>query len=416
MEVLYKKDLEKSYMLIKLDNEFIMDYRMKMICKNIIKGLCPVTLRQFNNDKSLYYDISGMISVKNKYWGRKMLAHDIRAFIVGIQKLVESMKEYLLDLDKIILDFEYIYMDSESDNIYFCYYPEKEEDFFVSLHNVLNKIIEVADHSDRETVILSYGLQQLGTKDNVTISELIKFVNEEGVNKIEGAFEDENDAALNSNDVFMYDNKEENRERERKKQAGKLRVDREQVNEKRVNIKQDNKEDNKKSGIEKILEADFVSRIKKVVLNKKDRYKTLEDIEQPDCVAKEAGREIIKYNNNSTEQDSYSYEETVVLNPDIPLNGIILKAANNETNQTIIPRYFPCIIGKSSKSSDYVIENKTISRVHLKISENSDGFYIEDLNSTNGSFLNGNRLAPYHPVKINMGDKITLSEMDYIVC
>lgn len=162
-------------MLVKMEEEPSMDYQMKMVCQNTIHGLCPMSVRQFNNESILYYDISGRISIKHMYMGNKMTAPDFRDFILGLQKMLESMKEYLLDINKILMDFEYIYTDSEKKMLFFCYYPEKTEDFFTSLHKVLNTVIEFADHTDKETVIFSYGLQRLGSQENITISELVKF-------------------------------------------------------------------------------------------------------------------------------------------------------------------------------------------------------------------------------------------------
>ena len=55
-----------------------------------------------------------------------------------------------------------------------------------------------------------------------------------------------------------------------------------------------------------------------------------------------------------------------------------------------------------------------MSRIHVRIDNEADSFTIEDLNSRNGTFVNGERLNPYDKIEISIGDKITIASLDYI--
>lgn len=55
-----------------------------------------------------------------------------------------------------------------------------------------------------------------------------------------------------------------------------------------------------------------------------------------------------------------------------------------------------------------VIDDIEVSRYHAIINHNEDGFFIEDLNSTNSTFLNGRKINKSE--KIENGDLITLGE------
>ncbi len=56
------------------------------------------------------------------------------------------------------------------------------------------------------------------------------------------------------------------------------------------------------------------------------------------------------------------------------------------------------------------IPSLTVSRKHARLEKRSDGFYLSDLNSKNGTFLNGTKIAG--PTRVQPGDKIEIGEID----
>ena len=52
------------------------------------------------------------------------------------------------------------------------------------------------------------------------------------------------------------------------------------------------------------------------------------------------------------------------------------------------------LIGKNPDKADIILPSETVSRVHARIEKRSDGLYVTDLFSTNGTFLDGHRLEP----------------------
>ncbi len=49
-----------------------------------------------------------------------------------------------------------------------------------------------------------------------------------------------------------------------------------------------------------------------------------------------------------------------------------------------------------------------VSRRHARIMRREDGFYIEDLDSVNGTMLNGQLLTPFEPRALHSGDELRL--------
>jgi hypothetical protein len=72
---------------------------------------------------------------------------------------------------------------------------------------------------------------------------------------------------------------------------------------------------------------------------------------------------------------------------------------------------FGLIIGRSAKLSELVIDDKTISRCHARISYQQNQLYIEDINSLNGTKLNDVTLTAFKPIKLNSGNILTLGKV-----
>ncbi|MBL8155783.1 MAG: FHA domain-containing protein [Anaerolineae bacterium] len=53
-------------------------------------------------------------------------------------------------------------------------------------------------------------------------------------------------------------------------------------------------------------------------------------------------------------------------------------------------------------------ERSGVSRVHAALFSDVDGIYVEDLESTSGTFLNGLRLLPSRPYRLRGGDELEL--------
>ena len=59
-------------------------------------------------------------------------------------------------------------------------------------------------------------------------------------------------------------------------------------------------------------------------------------------------------------------------------------------------------------NNDIVINDREISRNHLRLLRAGDGLTVEDLGSTNGTFVNGKRIAGVTP--LNVGDMVGLGD------
>ncbi len=70
----------------------------------------------------------------------------------------------------------------------------------------------------------------------------------------------------------------------------------------------------------------------------------------------------------------------------------ILFKFNDKILKTIESDKHEIIIGRNAEN-DIVIENLAVSKLHARIVKQDEAYYIEDLNSTNGTYLNKIRIT-----------------------
>ncbi len=67
------------------------------------------------------------------------------------------------------------------------------------------------------------------------------------------------------------------------------------------------------------------------------------------------------------------------------------------------------------KASDYRVATTQISRVHVRLFCRPDGLYIEDQNSTNGTYINTKRIPAMTEQKLEKGDVVGLANEEFFV-
>ncbi len=66
-------------------------------------------------------------------------------------------------------------------------------------------------------------------------------------------------------------------------------------------------------------------------------------------------------------------------------------------------------IGRNSSENDVIINDYQVSKIHLQLFCDDHGsFFIIDLNSTNGTYVNGNRIPPAENIKLQPNDIIRI--------
>ena len=352
MDFEIKKEGNEKYLSInkvKFDEE---DYRIQMILNNNISGLLPIKIRNINNEKELLYDITAMSSLSSIFERSLMKREELLGLVMAIKKLEGALKEYLLCGDNIKLDLNYIYFKSKQRQYYFCYCPTEIDDFNLQIKMLFNQVLDHVNYNDRETVSLAYGLQEITSRDDFAVEEMLEL-----------ALKTKEEPVAMEEEVEEYDGEE----------------------------------------VEEEIKNSFFDKFKKIFHKEKEDYDEDIYIEE---------KQIEDFN---FETDNLSDEDATVLLTTNAADYIIFKSTNREPSMVIAPDKFPYVIGKSKRSSDYRVSSNVVSRVHARINYENNEFTIEDLNSTNGTFVNEERLKPHEIKNIMKGDTVKLADLEFVV-
>lgn len=107
-------------------------------------------------------------------------------------------------------------------------------------------------------------------------------------------------------------------------------------------------------------------------------------------------------------------EEGTVLLASLEKAGAIavLENLGRDGDPIEIP-YAPFVIGKHRELSDYCLLKPAVSRLHLRIDRREGVFIVTDLNSTNGTTVNGYLLQANETVSIKTGDVIFIADIGF---
>lgn len=174
MEINFKREANDSYLIIEENNSIMIDdnpeeeedayytdFHFRMITENSIPGLLSVSRQNFNGKNQFYYRISGKQSLKEAYEKKEMGRDDFMHLLLHLRDLLNTLNQYLLDSDYLLLSPEFIYVSATSGEVEFCMYPMNKKDIKKQIRSLCEYFLNHIDHEDEKVVSLAYQLYRL---------------------------------------------------------------------------------------------------------------------------------------------------------------------------------------------------------------------------------------------------------------
>ncbi|EGG81811.1 hypothetical protein HMPREF9477_01513 [Lachnospiraceae bacterium 2_1_46FAA] len=172
MESKYKRDCKHMYFILERQEFYEEDYQMKMMKENRIEGLLQVTGQGINGKSQYNYEISGKVSVKSIYEKMVIEKEELENFLRQFLNLLSQIENYLLNVNCILLEPEYIFY--EEGKYFFCYLPIEEEEFCYRFHCLTEYFVSKINHKEQEAILLAYELHKATMEENYSLEKIIE--------------------------------------------------------------------------------------------------------------------------------------------------------------------------------------------------------------------------------------------------
>ncbi len=455
MRAEYKRDMNHNYLILYGEDEINTDsYQVRMLVGNVIPSLLKCRIQGMDGRFLVYFDITSKQALSVLYEEKKMGVEDLRLIFGGFVKAMEDAAEYLMNPGQFIISPEYIYTDIEKQEIYFCMMPGYEKDIKEQFQFLTEYILPKIDHQDQDAVILGYGVYKRAMEDSFHLEhikeELYKTQGQQGTTttkaeqmKTESEQRQESED-FNPEEEGFWENEEINQEFVRDGEKSK-----------RLSLPQKigiivlvaillcgiaaitlmgylpYLETGTILGIIIVLVACvmlfvYVSKIKKKpgalrqgreeerdnpkgITGKVPTDQTDQSQNTIKSVVKSTNKPVVK-----SSQLHADYGETVVLSAGAVSGPASLVSKEPGELATIYINEDLTVIGKLETACDAVISLPTVSRIHAKIRKKEDAYYLTDMNSRNGTAVNGRLLLPDEEYQLEPEDEVAFAQARYI--
>ncbi|MCR4909071.1 MAG: FHA domain-containing protein [Lachnospiraceae bacterium] len=450
MEISYRQDINHNYMIIRKERQGELSFPEKMLLHNRIPGLLKMTIQHLNGETFYCYDIRSMQAITNFYEGRLMKFEEIRSLLAGFEECAAGMGSYLLSASALLMKPECVFRDLESNNPVFCCCPENTGETGEYFLEFARFLIDHTDPEDENAVRLSYDYYQQASDGIFSPGNLLKRQGELSTPEekspnltpsenqplpVESLWKDE------ENKDYYYGMPE--LKTEEKTPAPKKTKTPAIVLSAAVillsacifallvffpasfdftGLSRDNYL--MLGGGAALLFTAALGFLLHTVLGRRDRKN--KDAAAPE-IPEISSDPVFRFHSDTLEEEERKSEEerrslkaysgqTVLLTeysgktePEISAGTPMLIRDPEGKRELIEIEKTPFMIGKLAGHADLVIADQRISRLHACIRKEGSRFFLSDLNSTNGTFLNGRRLEQNEAAALEDGDLIRLA-------
>lgn len=407
MQTEYIKSLNCNYERILLDGKpEEKRYQYCIVGRGGIKGLLPCNLRYINGRGYLYYDITSKQNIQQIYSKKSITRDWVKDFLWGFRQVRQELERFLLDAGNILMFPEQIFQDLESQVFSFLYIPYYEGKN--GIKELMDFWVEHIDYDDDLLVTCVYHMyEQMDQNGDIYFQKQIfedaKMLEVAQMTEVGNATTQTAEAGEGTARGTQTEEIGEGAARttEMKKVAA-------QTAEKRATAQT--------MEVGEIMDYGQATDERTSTNPSKKRFFGIFDGRKKDRELRD------QYHQNMQEiMSGYAVAEDSAYDEDYGKTIYIEEpAAEREMQRKIetpkgklvaVIKDSVLTLGKKKGEADIVLEDASVSRLHARITKEKDTFFIEDLNSTNGTFKNGLQLQPYERRELEEGDEIKLGRV-----
>jgi len=403
-----------------LDASQLIDFQVEMMIYNKIPGLVPMEVRERDAHVELYYKLDGLVSLVN-YLKKSINKVEFLSILDRLTSILNTSKLYFLDGASHILRDNYVYINPRSKEVFLIYIPiSTEQDVIGALRTLIfNLVLGAEDIENQETLVKQVitllksdsftvnGFSHLKEPDIVDSEMLLKSAGELG-----GELQLPQGAGARS--------RPNNLKRMVSGFAGLIFILLAVFTGLKMNwltIK------NWTSGLDYynfiIALVILTALVALLLIIKSGRFSSnlftmqpaagINQFGQPEqCSNVNEGKVEVEMPFSLTACSNQAPDETVFLGS---YGGPKLIGITGE--EIILLNKQRVTLGRNKESCDYPIERPGIGRVHAQLKVIEGSCFIIDLDSKNGTYVNGEKLISNKDYRLNDNDRVSLANADY---
>ena len=347
-------------------------YQYCILSRGGIKGLLPCSLRYIDGQAYLYYDISSKQNIAQIFERRCITRDWICDFMWSYRQIQQELDRFLLDDHNVIWHPEQIFADLDNRIFSFMYIPYCE--YENSFGKLVDFWVEHIDYEDEMLVEFVYHVyDQLEKNGDIYLQGQI----------FEDAVLLERKEVKKTETIDNLGTEGMEQELQQPPTAEEQLVTTKEEKKKFFSIFEGKKRKNK----------DIQENYRKEMQREMNGYAVAEE-------------ETYTYGKTIDDDQETEYGRTVYIEerPDSDNMEHRLYSPEGKLLASLSKEIF--CIGKKKEEVDLVLEDISVSRMHARIMKQGTEIYLEDLNSTNGTYKNGLRLEPYERRKLESEDEI----------
>ncbi len=470
MRTEYKRDMNHNYLILTGEEMIDTDsYQVRMIVANVVPDLLQCRIQGIDGKFMVYYDITSRHSMTALFEEKKIGLESLQVILGGFIQIMEEMSEYLLNPCQLVLEPEYIYLDAEKKNVRFCYLPGFHGEIQKQFQSLAEYILPKLDHEDGKAVMLGYGVYRRALEESFHL----EYIKEELYKICNGEVEDFSIYEKKKPEVRSENHIADEEKAEDLWQMESWERESDSGNKK----PKKNSGDIQKSRINEIwkpivgfcivlllllgitagMAGGYIPRVSREIFlgcvfgamilgmlgyilvkkfyQKKKKADTSRSEQKCDVTEnstdgfsadqKEPGITSASKNSDSrketekniptkTENFSDGFGETVVLSAGAVRGPATLVSREPGELATIYLEREITVVGKLETAADAVINMPTVSRIHAKIRKREGEYYLADLNSRNGTSVNGQLLKTGEDHLLEDEDEVDFAQARYI--
>lgn len=415
-EIIYERNMTGSYMKIPEGMNPGLDERLML--KGKLKGALSVEKTYMDGCGQYWYNISGKQSLDTYCRVKQIGMEFVERLVVSVCSELEILEWNLIHTNCLMLDPELVFITNSSREFIFTLYPGNNTQIETEFQQLMEYLLTKIDHKDEAAVRAAYGIYEKTLEDGYSVTDIREYIlqsrQQEADRSVAAPVKKEAPPLRKPPEEGTYCGRMQ-------KEAGQSPADRAQKPLRTT------KTVSEATGGKSGTDGGFFRKTWEYI-RRQLGYSGNVSVRN---ILKQRGKPQMGFSGRTAGERRKRQEEPPVVYPEeeivvpqeeifptvclsgyrgVPRGVLLYQGAEQLAD---IPLGAKVVKIGHGPEADVRIDRDTISQLHARIDRDGDNYYIEDLNSTNGTCVNEEALVYKERRQLKINDIVQFADVRY---